>query len=103
MDLFTRFAQVASSNIVRANTLEVNKRYPITYAQRQETVYGPTVLLTLRTSDSNESVKLFLPKRYGLIFKDEDITKINDGTLSLHLVYHGLYLGSRAYKMTLEY
>jgi hypothetical protein len=44
---------------------------------------GTTVLLTLRTSDYNESVKLFLPRRYSIIFKDEDITKINDGTLSL--------------------
>jgi hypothetical protein len=102
MDLFARFARVTASNIVRVNTLEVGKRYPINYAQRQETIYGPSVLLSLHVGDS-EDVKVFLPKRFSLVFEDDDITKINNGTLSLLLVYHGLYLGSRVYKLTLEH
>jgi hypothetical protein len=102
MDIFARFAKVSASNIVRVNTLEVGKRYPIKYAQRQETIYGPSVLLSLHVGDSDD-VKVFLPKRFSLVFEDEDIIKINNGTLALHLIYHALYLGTRAHKLTLEH
>jgi hypothetical protein len=102
MELFAGFARVSASNINRVNTVEVEKRYPIKYAQRQETIYGPSVLLSLHVGDSDD-VKVFLPKRFSLVFEDEDITKITNGTLSLNLVYHGLYLGSRAYKLNLEH
>jgi hypothetical protein len=102
MDLASRFAQVNTSNIVSVDSLEKDRRYPVTYAQRQETVYGQTVFLTLRVGASGESVKIFLPKRYGLTFKDDDIVNINGGTLSLNIIYHGLFAGSKAFKLTLE-
>jgi hypothetical protein len=80
MDLSARFAQVSSSNIGRINTLEESRRYPITYAQRQDTMYGPTVLLTVLTGDAHENIKVFLPKRHSLVFEDDNIENINNGT-----------------------
>jgi hypothetical protein len=95
-------AQVTASNSVRISTLEEGKHYPVAQAQRQQTVNGSTVMLTLRTSDSHKNIKIFLPKRYSLIFKDEYIQKINNGTCCYHLRHHGLYPNSRAFKLTLE-
>jgi hypothetical protein len=102
MDLSARFAQVASGNIVRINTLEEGRRYAVTFVQRQETQYGPSVLLTLNVGP-DENVKIFLPKRYTVIFKDEDIEGINEVNLSYSQIYHGRYPGSRSFKLTLEH
>ena len=61
MDLSTRFALVASGNIVRITTLEEVGQYAVTFAQRQETHYGQPILLTLRVDPTD--VKIFLQKR----------------------------------------
>jgi hypothetical protein len=39
--------------------------------------------------DSENTVKIFLPKCYTKVFRDEDIENINDGTKFYHLVYRG--------------
>ena len=101
MDLSARFVLVASGNVVRINTLDEGRRYAVTYAQRQDTQYGPSILLTLRVDPTN-SIKIYLPKRLTEVFRDRDIEHINTGTLSYHLVYHGRYPGSRSYKLTLQ-
>ena len=101
MDLSERFALVASGNVVRANTLEEGRRYAVTFAQRQKTQYGQSILLTLPV-DLASYVKIFLPKRYTQVFQDEDIVHINNGTRSYNLLYYGRYPGSRSFKLTLE-
>ena len=70
MDLSEKFQLVSSSSIARLRTLEENKRYPKTFALRLQTQFGLSVLLTLRV-DSESNVKIFLPKRYTEVFKDE--------------------------------
>ena len=103
MDLSEKFALVASGVIVRINTLEEGRRYAVTFAQRLETQYGQSVLLTLRV-DSDSNVKVFLPKRYTEVFREENIEHINNGTRSYKLVCNGRYPGSRgSYKLRLEY
>ena len=101
MDLLTaRFAKVASGNIASLDTLIVG-RYLVTHVQRQETQYGPAILVTLRIDPTND-VRVFLPKRFTAIFLDCDIELINTGTHTYHLVYHGRYPNGRSYKVTLE-
>ena len=65
-------------NIVHVNSLTVDKNDPMVKAERVRTKYGETILLSIRDS-AQQLFKLFLPKRYGMVFKDEDITSINEG------------------------
>ena len=101
MVLAARFAKVASGNIAPIDTLEVGRRYLVRHAQRQETQYGPAVLVTLRIDQTND-IRVFLPKRLTDVFRDGDIELINTGTRAYHLVSHGRYPNGRSYKLTLE-
>ena len=101
MDLAARFAKVASDNIAPIYTLEVERPYLVTHAQRLETQYGPAILVTLRIDPTND-VMVFLPKRFTDVLRDSDIDLINTGTHTYHLVSHGCYPNGRSYKLTLE-
>ena len=61
MDLTARFEKMASGNIASMDNLGVGRRYLVTYAQRQETQYGPAILVTVRIDTTND-VRVFLPK-----------------------------------------
>jgi hypothetical protein len=50
-----------------------------------DTRYGPAVRLTIRESEN--SLKVFLPRRYSEIMTNEDLTNINSGNEKLNLVY----------------
>jgi len=52
---------MASGNVVKLHTLEVVRRYPIQYAQRLQTQYGYSILLTLG-GDTDINVKIFSTK-----------------------------------------
>jgi hypothetical protein len=81
---------VASSCItVKIGFLETEKPYPIQHAQRVDTRFGPTVLLSLRESEFTLR-KVFLPRRYSGVVSDEDIDLINSGRAKLHLIYKGV-------------
>ena len=97
MDLAARFAKVASGNIAPIDTLEVGRRYLVTHVQRQETQYGPAILVTLRIDTAND-VMVFLLKRFTDVFRDSDIDLINTGTHTYHLVSQGRYPNDRSYK-----
>jgi len=61
MEQFERFRMVASGSIAKIHTLEVDRKYPVQFAQRLETQNGLTVLLNLRV-DSETNIKMFLTK-----------------------------------------
>jgi hypothetical protein len=67
----------------------VDRKYPITRAEMIVTKFGPTVLLKIRDTSFN-TVKMFIPERYGSVFSDADIEDINTEKVSLHLVYKGM-------------
>ena len=74
----------------------MDHKYPIVKAERVQTVYGETVLfsisdhLSLSVIDlTPRLVKVFLPKRYARVFKEEDISSIKDGSSVLDLVCKG--------------
>ena len=65
------------------------------------TKYGPSVVLTLRISETN-IVQVFLPKRYIEVISDSNIDDINSKAVSLHLVYKGVCESSKSYLSAIE-
>jgi hypothetical protein len=86
--LSSHFQAIASGIIVTIDTLEIDREYPVTFARRLTIQYGPTVQLTLRT-DGDESVKVFLPKRYAELVSDTDIKDINSSIKQYKLIFRG--------------
>ena len=100
MDLAKSFEVATAYTSVNLTSLESNKLYPIFRAEIT-TKYGPTVLLTLRVSETG-IVQVFLPKRYSDVMSDEDMDSINSKAVSLHLVYKGVCEISKSYLLAIE-
>jgi hypothetical protein len=62
--------------------------YPIERAEKIQTRYGETILLTLKES-TETFVKVFLPERYGDLFTDDDIKSVNKKSVIRALKYCG--------------
>jgi hypothetical protein len=78
-----------TSLVVKIPSLEVDRAYPIIIAEKVQTKFGETMLLT---QDSNNILKkVFLPKRFGSLFTNEKINSINENKVSLALKYVGIY------------
>jgi len=86
MALSSHFQAIASGTIVRLDTLENDRRYPVTFARRLTTQYGTTIL-TVQTGEEN--VKVYMPKRYAELFTDKDIEDINNSITHYKLIYKG--------------
>jgi hypothetical protein len=69
-------------------SLKTVSPYPIERAEKIQTRYVETVLLTLKESPQ-AFVKIFLPKRYGDVFMEHDIKSVNERTVILALRYRG--------------
>jgi hypothetical protein len=54
----------------------VDSPYPMESAEKIQTRYGEAALLTLKESPQ-ACVKVFLPRRYGALFTEADLTSIN--------------------------
>jgi len=101
MDLSKSFEEATAYASVNVNSLEPHKLYPIIRAKRIPTKYGPSVVLTLRISETS-IVQVFLPKRYNEVMSDTDINDINSKAFSLHLVYKGICESSKSYLLAIE-
>jgi len=89
MALSTSFQAVASGDIIRIDTLEIDRGYPVVYARRLNTQYGETILLTLQMGEGEQNVRVYMPKRYAECFADTDIEKINNSVKLYKLFYRG--------------
>jgi hypothetical protein len=98
MDLDRKFEDVTS---VKISSLEVDRKYLITHAERIVTKFRPTVLLNIMDTPFH-TVKVFMPKRYGSVFSDSDIENINTEKVSLHLVYKGICDKNTLHILTIE-
>jgi hypothetical protein len=78
-------------------SLEMDKKYPIVRANRISSKFGPTVLLTIRDSEST-TIQTFLPTRYSA----DDIDKINSHVFLLNLIYRGICEKSKSYLLSIE-
>jgi hypothetical protein len=85
---------------VNIGTLPKDIPFPVLRAERLQTRYGTTVLLTLRES-VERCVNVFLPKRFTQVFTDDDIAGINDGRVTVNLTYHGQCEQTSAYQLSL--
>jgi hypothetical protein len=99
MDLVKKFQEATCNNTVRISELEIDRRYPIIQARHIDTKYGSTILLSIKSEGGN-TIKVFLPKRYGAVFSEQDLTSINSHNISLHLVYKGM--SDKAYILGIE-
>jgi len=77
-------------------------KYPIERADRITKRFGDTVLLSSRDTAADRLHKVFLPQRYGAVFKDEDIQSINEGTVDLWLVSKWKCPKTNAYQLAVE-
>jgi len=59
-------------------------------------------LATLRTESLQTFLKVFLPRRYGVLFSDEEMQRINEKTLSLSLKYLGTHASTNSYILEIE-
>jgi len=101
MELEKKFEVATSCQSVNINSLHTDKKYPIVRAKRMTSKFGPTVLLTIRDSEST-IVQTFLPKRYRAVVSEDDIEKINNKLVSLNLIYMGIREKSRSYLLKIE-
>ena len=49
----TKFRDALLGTAVRISSLDIDKRYPVLHAERLETNYGTSVILTIRESSGN--------------------------------------------------
>ena len=89
MDLSAKFNMVTSCQQIRITSLSENTPYPIERAERTMTKYGEAIILTLLAEPPHTYVKVFLPRRYGSLFTDENLGAINQKTIFLSLKYMG--------------
>jgi hypothetical protein len=88
MILASNFRMTTASITVKITTLKMDSAYSIEQVEKFQTRFGEAVLLTLRESPQTY-VKLFLPRRYGALFTEDDLRAINEKGVSLALRYHG--------------
>jgi len=102
MDLATKFKMVASCQQTKITSLKIDMPYPIERAERVLTKYGKAMLMTLQAESSQTFVNVFLPRRSGTLFSDDDLCSINDNTISLNLKYPGTNTTTNSYILELE-
>ena len=100
MDLATKFKMVTKCQQTKITSLNINTPYPIERAERVVTKYGDAILVTLQAPET--FLKVFLPRRYGTLFGDEDLRSINDKTVSLNLKYLGTNPATNSYILELD-
>jgi len=78
------------------------QEYPVVHAERVNTRHVRSVLLAI-IENSNNSVKVFLPSRYGEVVSDVDIEDINSHRVLLYLIYKGTCSKSNSYVLEIHY
>jgi hypothetical protein len=102
MDLYAKFKMITSCQQTKITTLKIDTPYPIERAKRVQTKYGEAILMSLQAESPHTFVKVFLPKRDGSLFRDDDLRSINEKTISLSLKYLGTNTASNSYILDIE-
>ena len=63
---------------MKLSSLQVDRKYPITHAERVATRFGPAIVLAIRDTP-DPILKVFMPGRVYSAFSDEDLEEINKG------------------------
>ena len=102
MDLSSKFRMISACEQIKISALKQNVPYPIERAERVQTKYGKTVLATLRAESPQTFLKVFLPRRYGFLFSDEELRHINAKTRPLSLKYLSTNTSTNSYILQIE-
>jgi hypothetical protein len=79
--------------------LQVEVKNLLLRAERVNTRYGPSIVLTLRGPESRR-YKVYLPRRYCALVTDDDITAINQNHAVLYL-YMGTWRSTSQYLLNI--
>jgi hypothetical protein len=101
MDLRRRIAELESRHYLSLRYLEPDRKYSILRAKRMQTIYGPSIVLTLLDSPER-LIGVFLPRGFYSVFTEHDISEINISTFKLSLIYKGTCLDTQAFKLSIE-
>jgi hypothetical protein len=82
MALNQKFQEAFTCHTIKIGSLQTDRPYPITHAERVNTRFEFAVLLSIR--DSTFTIKVFLPRRYGEVVTEVDIASINSLTAKLN-------------------
>ena len=86
---------------MKLSSLQVDRKYPITHAERIETRYGSAVVVAIRVTP-DRILKVFMPRRFYSAFTDQDIEDIISADVMLYFVYKGHYINTHAFYVTIE-
>jgi len=101
MDLSAKFKLISSCQQIEITFLGINTPYPIERAEKVQTKYGEAIVLNLQESPQT-FVKVFVPRRYGFLFTDNDLRSNNKKSVSLSLKYLGTNPASNSYFLEIK-
>ena len=101
MDVSRKIQELDACYSMKLGSLHVNRKYPITHAERIGTRFGPAVVLAIRDAP-DRVLKIFMPRRFYSAFTDQDIEDINSENVTLYLVYKGQCVHTHAFKVAIE-
>lgn len=88
LELVRKFRDETTCGVIPIDQLQIEVKHHILRAERVNTRYGPSIVLTIRCPDF-QRYRVYLPRRYCIVVTDDDITDINERQIMLHLVYKG--------------
>ena len=101
MELSRKIQELDSIHSMKLSSLQVDKKYPITHAERIATRFGPAIVVAIRDIP-DRILKVFMPRRFYSAFSDDDLEDTNSAKVALNLVYKGQCVNTRTFKVTTE-
>jgi hypothetical protein len=80
--------------------LEQHRPYTVTHVSRKQTSYGDSLFITVY--DGVTQYCVFSPKTSSIVFTDKYYRDINQGKLSVQIIYKGICDEHSAYRLSLE-
>ena len=71
IDLSRKIQELDSCYNMKLNSLQVDRKYPITFAERIPTRFGPAIVLAIRDTP-DRILKVFMPRRFFSAFSNDD-------------------------------
>jgi hypothetical protein len=98
--LTKKFLDASTYHTIKFGSLETDENFPITYAERFDTRFGPALLLSIRHSEL--ALKVFLPRRYSEVVTEECFARISSNKEKHYLVYSGVCTQTSGYLQAIK-
>ena len=76
MENSRKIQEVDSCYSMKLSSLQVDRKYPITHAERVGTRFGPAIVLAIRDTP-DQILKVLMPRTFYSAFSDVDLEEIN--------------------------